>query len=395
MKWSVSYTGNNARDNKENFYRQPSCNCREAGAFTLDLEKRVDLVSRNAQEIVTREELRELLKSEARPRAYWGFESSGLMHIGMGLLCGYKIKDMVEVGFDFTIFLADWHSWINNKLDGNMDNIRLCGEYFKDCFTALGIKPETVRYLWTSDLAKGIEYWEKVVRIAKSASLQRTWRALPIMGRETNLTDMETAWVFYPCLQAADIFQMKLHVACASMDQRKAHMLARDVGEKLGWTKPVCVHTPLLVSLQGLQKTEKQFDENAEINIRIGSKMSKSVPEGCIFVHDSPEEIESKLKAAFCPPKQAEGNPVMEIAKLTIFSGEGGLTVPRPSKYGGPETFSSYESLEKTYVEGKLHPLDLKKGVADTLTEILGPVREYFRKHPKNLEKMKQIEVSR
>jgi tyrosyl-tRNA synthetase len=188
---------------------------------------------------------------------------------------------------------------------------------------------------------------------------------------------------------------MKLHVACASMDQRKAHMLARDAAEKLGWKKPVCIHTPLLVSLQGLQKTDKQFDENAEINIRIGSKMSKSVPEGCIFVHDSPEEIESKLKAAFCPPKQVEGNPVMEIAKLTVFPEKDHMTVTRPAKYGGSEIFGSYEDLEKTYVKGALHPLDLKKGVADSLIEILAPAREYFRKHPENLEKMKRLEISR
>ena len=361
----------------------------------MDLEHRVDLVTGNTQEVVTSEELRELLETEAKPKAYWGFEASGLMHIGMGLVCGSKIKDMVNAGFDFTIFLADWHSWINNKLGGNMENIRLCGEYFRECFTALGIKPQDVRYAWASDLAEEIEYWEKVVRIAKSASLQRTWRALPIMGRETSLTDMETAWVFYPCMQAADIFHQKLHVACASVDQRKAHMLARDAAEKLGWKKPVCVHTPLLVSLQGLQKIDKQFDENAEMNVRIGSKMSKSVPEGCIFVHDSPEEIEMKLRAAFCPPKQAEGNPVLEIAKLTVFPEREALTVTRLPKYGGPETFNSYEDLEKAYVKGNLHPLDLKKGVADALTEILSPVREYFRKHPKNLEKMKQIEVSR
>lgn len=361
----------------------------------MDSEKRIDLVTRNVQEVVTHEELRELLKYEARPRAYWGFELSGLMHIGMGLVCGSKIKDMVEAGFDYTIFLADWHSWINNKLGGNMDNIRICGEYFRDCFTALGIKPESVTYKWASDITRDVKYWENVIGIAKSASLQRTWRALPIMGRETGLMDMETAWVFYPCMQAADIFHMNLHVACASMDQRKAHMLARDAGEKLGWRKPVCMHTPLLVSLQGLQKTDKQFDENAEINVRIGSKMSKSVPEGCIFVHDSPEEIAAKLKAAFCPPKQAEGNPVLEMAKLTVFPEKMGLTVSRPPKYGGPVTFNTYEELETAYVKGDLHPLDLKKGVADALTEILSPVREYFQKHPKNLEKMKKIEVSR
>ncbi len=77
------------------------------------------------------------------------------MHIGMGLVCGRKIMDMVEAGFDYTIFLADWHSWINNKLGGVMENIHLCGEYFKQCFTAVGIEPKKVTYLWASDLAVG------------------------------------------------------------------------------------------------------------------------------------------------------------------------------------------------------------------------------------------------
>ena len=365
----------------------------------MDLEQRINLVTRNTQEVVTGDELRVLLETDTKPKAYWGFESSGLMHIGMGLVCGSKIKDMVKAGFDFTIFLADWHSWINNKLGGNMEKIHVCGEYFKECFTALGIKPESVRYAWASDLAKDGKYWEKVVRIAKNISLQRTWRALPILGRETNLTDMETAWVYYPSMQAADIFHMELNAACAGMDQRKAHMLARDVAEKLGWKKPVCIHTPLLMGLEGppqeSSKKDRQFDEDKNINMQISSKMSKSMPESCIFVHDEPKAIKTKINAAFCPPKQAEGNPVLEIAKCTIFTEKPSLMIPRSPKYGGPENFNKYEELEKAYVEGKLHPLDLKEGVAEALIEILSSVREYFSKHPKKLDEMRKIEITR
>ena len=365
----------------------------------MDLEQRINLVTRNTQEVVTGDELRVLLETDTKPKAYWGFESSGLMHIGMGLVCGSKIKDMLKAGFDFTIFLADWHSWINNKLGGNMEKIHICGEYFKECFTALGIKPESVRYAWASDLAKDGKYWEKVVRISKNVSLQRTWRALPILGRETNLTDMETAWIYYPSMQAADIFHMELNAACAGMDQRKAHMLARDVAEKLGWKKPVCIHTPLLMGLEEPPresgKKERQFDEDKNINQQISSKMSKSMPENCIFVHDEPKAIKTKIKAAFCPPKKVEGNPVLEIAKYTLFPEKTSLTIMRSPKYGGPETFNKYEELEKAYVEGKLHPLDLKNGVAEALIEILNPVREYFSRHPKKLDEMRKLEITR
>lgn len=361
----------------------------------MDLEHRLNLVTRNAEEVVTHRELRVLLETEAKPKAYWGFESSGLMHIGMGLVCGSKIKDMVNAGFDFTVFLADWHSWINNKLGGNMENIRACGEYFKECFTALGINPDSVRYLWASDIARDIEYWEKVIRVAKNSSVQRTWRALPIMGRETELTDMETAWVYYPCMQAADIFHMNLDVACAGMDQRKAHMLARDTAEKLRWKKPVCIHTHLLMGLQGPEKFEKRFDEDVNINLQISSKMSKSVPQTCLFIHDTPDDVEAKMQAAYCPPNQVEGNPVLELAKYVIFSEKRSLDIQRPTKYGGSESYETYDETEKAYVEGKIHPLDLKNGVAEALAEILKPVREHFHRHPQTLKNMMKIDVTR
>jgi tyrosyl-tRNA synthetase len=317
------------------------------------------------------------------------------MHVGIGLIPASKIKDMIKAGFEFVVFLADWHSWINNKLGGEMEDIRTCGEYFKECFTALGINPKSAQYLWTSDIAKNIEYWEKVIRIAKTASLQRTWRALPIMGREMSLTDIETAWIYYPCMQAADIFQMELDVACAGIDQRKAHMLARDAAEKLDWRKPICVHTPLLMGLQRPERGEGQFDEDAEINLQISSKMSKSQPEGCIFVHDSPEGIRKKIEAAYCPPKQVEENPILELARYAVFTEKKSLEIPRPAKYGRSETFGSYEELEKAYIKGKLHPLDLKNGVAEALIEILKPVREYFSSHSKNLQRMMELEITR
>ncbi len=361
----------------------------------MDIEEKLQLVTKNAEEVVTVDEMRSLLEEKKHPKAYWGFECSGLMHIGMGLICGFKIRDLVKAGFDFIIFLADWHSWINDKLGGDMEKIRACGEYFKDCFTAVGVKPDSVRYLWASDIAKDIEYWEKVIRIAKGVSLQRTWRALPIMGREMSMTDVQTAWVYYPCMQAADIFHMDLDVACASMDQRKAHMLARDVAERFSWKKPVCLHTPLLMGLQKPERREGQFDENASINLKIGSKMSKSIPESCIFIHDTLDEIKRKIMGAYCPPKQAEGNPVLELAKYVVFPEKGSLEVPRPRKYGGTETFESYRELEEAYVKGKLHPLDLKNGVAEALVETLSPVREYFRSHPETLEKMREIGITR
>ena len=360
------------------------------------MEEKLELITRNTVEVVTRSELAELLSSERHPHAYWGFECSGPMHIGMGLLCGQKMLDLVRAGFRLTILLADWHSWINNKLGGDMEKIRLVGEYFRECFEALGLKGPSVRFLWASDIVSDPEYWRKVIAIAKAATLRRIRRALPIMGRSLDAPDVETAWLFYPCMQAADIFELDVDLACAGIDQRKVHMLARDVAEKLGWKKPVCLHVPLLMGLTGPGRgLEGMFDEDEIVNRRIRSKMSKSIPEGCIFVHDEPEEIKAKMRGAFCPAKQVEDNPVLEHAKLIVFPALGRLDVDRPAKYGGPVSYDSYEELKTDFASGALHPLDLKNAIAEALSELLKPVRERLSRRPELLEEIKKLEITR
>jgi len=276
-----------------------------------------------------------------------------------------------------------------------MENIRTCGEYLKQCFTALGIPPKA-RYVWASDLTARPEYWEKVIRVGKSVNVNRIWRALPIMGREMNQNDLEAASTFYPCMQVADIFQMELDVACAGMDQRKAHALARDVADKLGWRKPTSLHTHLLPGLAGMKRMNTaRFDENQELNMEITSKMSKSVAESGLIVHDEPENIRKKLRSAYCPGKDTENNPVMEIARYVIFPWQGTITIERPNKYGGPITFAEVKELEQQYRIGKVHPLDLKNSVAEGLIKILEPVRDEFRQHPQLLRKIEQMDITR
>lgn len=360
----------------------------------MDSETRFELVSRNLQEVITKDELRNLLETNDHPRGYVGFEPSGIMHAGTGLIVGKKMRDYVDAGFHFIIYLAEWHGWINNKMGGIPENLAVAAEYFKDCFTALGLPEGDVEYLWASDIVDTKDYWEKVVRVMKATSLRRTLRAMPIMGRSADTVDVESSWALYPAMQTSDIFQMDLDCACAGMDQRKVHMLAREVAPKLGYKAPVCLHNPLL---PGLQQTtvEGSFDDDAGIDKSIKAKMSKSVEKGAIWVNDEPDTIREKYYEAFCPPKQVEGNPVLDHARMIVFPNLGALTIERQSKYGGDLSVESFEELAKTYEAGDLHPLDLKKGVAEAFIQALEPVREYFEKKPENLERMRQLTVTR
>ena len=80
------------------------------------IDRKIDLIRREpTEEIVTEEELRHLLLSKSNVRAYDGFEPSGLLHLGSGLLRAIKLQDFIDAGIHFILYIADWFAYLNNK----------------------------------------------------------------------------------------------------------------------------------------------------------------------------------------------------------------------------------------------------------------------------------------
>jgi len=347
----------------------------------MDLERRLELILRPpTEEVITLQDLRSLLEVNERPIAYDGFEPSGLAHLPFGILRSIKLQDMLEAGCRFKLLLADWHAMINNKMGGDLEKIKKVGEYLLEVWKAAGIDLSRVEVVWASDLVADPEYWKTVINVAKSVTIKRILRALPIMGRLVGEME-EAAQIFYPAMQVADIFHMEVDICQLGLDQRRANILARELAPKLGFKKPVAVHHHMLMGLQGPSKI-RGFEEDAKMDLQIASKMSKSIPETSIFVHDKTETIKKKIQKAYCPPKAVEDNPILDYAKHLVFRKFGKLRIDRPSKYGGPIDYHSYEDLERDYVAGKLHPADLKMGVAEALDQMIEPIRRHFEKDP-------------
>ena len=87
----------------------------------MDLERRLELISRDpTEEIVVKDELISLLKETKIPKHYIGIEISGLLHLGSLVLTGFKINDFLEAQIDASVFLADWHTYINDKAWGQL-----------------------------------------------------------------------------------------------------------------------------------------------------------------------------------------------------------------------------------------------------------------------------------
>jgi tyrosyl-tRNA synthetase len=329
----------------------------------------VKTITRNLEEVLTHDDLERLVESGTPLRHYIGFEISGKIHLGTGLVCMSKVKDFVDAGVHCTVFLADWHSWINDKLGGDPDTIKRIANFV----------------LGTDLYHNNDGYWATLIDVAKNTTLARMQRSITILGRREG-ESVDFAKLIYPPMQVADIFMLGVNIAHAGMDQRKAHVIARDVASKMrvsplrdaegAQIKPVCVHHPLLL---GLKKPAIWPPPEADLtDFWASMKMSKSDRNSALFVHDSVDDIRTKVRKAFCPPDSATFNPMLDWVRKLIFARDGEFHIARSEAHGGPIHFASADEVDEAYLSGKLHAADLKNGVADWLVDALEPARKVF-----------------
>ncbi|MFH0937156.1 MAG: tyrosine--tRNA ligase [Candidatus Daviesbacteria bacterium] len=359
-------------------------------------EDKFNLISRNLEEILTPEELRALIKSGSPLRHYIGFEISGKVHLGTGILTMMIIKDLQEAGIKTGVLLADWHTWLNKKLDGTLETAsKMAHAYFEEGLKAaalcVGADPNKIEFVLGSELYEknNLKYWATVIKVSKATTLARMMRSTTIMGRkEGEISD--AAMLIYPAMQSADIFIMGINLAHAGTDQRNVHVVARDVANELDHPKPVAIHHHLL---QGLSKPPVwPLPKENRVELLTGLKMSKSKPDSAVFIHDEPDEIRRKVNNAFCPEGEIEYNPILDWTKHLIFyEKDSELFIERPEKFGGNITYHSFSELEKDYGERELHPQDVKNAVAEWLIKKLEPARKYF-EDPKRKAALEEIE---
>src|SRR3989344_2630219 len=194
---------------------------------------------KNLAEVITEDELRERLASGEPLTHYIGFEISGYVHIGQGIMSALVIKDLQALGVKCTIWLADWHTAINYKLDGTKETAAKIGrgyftEAMKACLTAVGADAEAVEFRLATDwYAKNMmEYMELTMKVTKKTTRSRILRSIDIMGREQG-DDVEMSRILYPVMQVADVFYQNLDIVHAGTDQRKVYVIMRDVAKKL------------------------------------------------------------------------------------------------------------------------------------------------------------------
>jgi len=321
---------------------------------TTTVDSRFELIKRNTVEIIKEEELIKLIDEKKQPVVYCGYEPNGPMHLGHFVTI-LKLADFEKAGFKVKILLADVHAFLNRK--GTEEDIKREVENWRKTVKAIGLNVEVVL---GSSFQFSKEYELDVMRMAQDSTINRGLRSMQEIARDVENATISQLW--YPLMQIADIKYLDADVAQGGLEQRKIHMMGREMSKILKHNF-VCVHTPLITSLKGP-----------------GQKMSKSLPGSGISVVDSYDEIKKTVNGAYCLEGDISDNPVLQITKLIIFPKLFEVNIKRPAKFGGDISYESYEALEKDFAAKKLHPMDLKNAVTECLEQIIKPIRDGWKK---------------
>ncbi|KAG1669515.1 hypothetical protein FOA52_015682 [Chlamydomonas sp. UWO 241] len=341
----------------------------------LSQEERYELCRSVGEECQSEDELRRLM-NKPTIIAYDGFEPSGRMHIAQGVMKAINVNKLTKTGVHFKFWVADWFAQLNNKMGGDLNKIQTVGKYMVEVWKSVGMDTTNVEFLSSSEEInkRPDEYWTLVMDIARKSTLNRIIRCSQIMGRnETD--DLSAAQIFYPCMQCADIFFLKADICQLGMDQRKVNMLAREYCDQIKRKlKPVILSHRMMPGLLEGQE-----------------KMSKSDPNSAIFMEDTEQEVNTKIKKAYCPPTVVESNPCVEYIKYIIFPWFNKFSVSRPDDKGGNKEYTDIDVLIEDYKSGALHPSDLKPALCKHLNEILQPVRDHFENNVEAKDLLKKV----
>ncbi|MFB6141817.1 MAG: tyrosine--tRNA ligase [Halorientalis sp.] len=331
----------------------------------MDTAERTRLVTRYTEEVVTEEELADLLDGDAS--AYIGYAPTGEMHIGHFTTIR-KLADFQRAGVDVTVLVADLHAHLDSE-KSPWDLLEARSEYYevaiRGMLDAAGGDPEAVEFVRGREFQLDEEYTLELYRMAAETTLSRARRAASEVVRETE--NPALGGLLYPLMQSLDVKALDADIAYGGIDQRGIYMLGREILPDHGGEAPVCVFAPLLSGLSG-------------------GKMSASEAASKVNLTDDREAVAEKIDGAYCPKGEVEDNGVLEYVRFLVFPvlAERGdpFVVERPDEYGGDVTFETYDELEAAFVAEELHPADLKAAAGDYIADVVAPVRERLTDRP-------------
>ncbi|CAF3831714.1 unnamed protein product [Rotaria sp. Silwood1] len=325
---------------------------------SLSIDEKHALITRNLQEVIGDDRLRKILE-ERDLRLYWGTATTGRPHIGY-FVPMTKIADFLHAGCEVTILFADLHAYLDN-MKAPWELLAHRTVYYEHIIKAMlksiGVPLEKLKFIRGTDFQLSREYTLDVYRLSSLITEHDAKKAGAEVVKQVDSPLL--SGLLYPGLQALDEEYLKVDVQFGGVDQRKIFTFAEENLPKLGYAKRIHLMNPMVAGLTG-------------------GKMSASEESSKIDLLDTTENVEKKVRKAFCEPGNIDRNGVLGFCKSVIFPLLKNKVVKRSAEHDGPMSFSNYEQLEQSFLKHEIHPVDLKNAATTYLEQLLEPIRKEF-----------------
>ena len=280
-----------------------------------------------------------------------GIQPSGDLHLGNYL---GAIKNWAELSdqFDCYWFMADLHTITVRQEPAELRRRTLTQIA---TYIACGLDPEKNTLFVQSHVHQHAELgWV----LACHTMFGELSRMTQFKDKSAKHADNINAGLFtYPCLMAADILLYQPDFVPVGEDQKQHVEIGRDVANRFNHVYGDVFKVPEpYIPKAGARVMSLNQPE---------TKMSKSIPEGCVFLLEKPEDIMRKFKRAVTDS---------DTERCVRYDRENKPGVSNLMSIYSAVTGKSYEEIEAEF-EGKGYGA-FKPVVGETVVELLRPIRE-------------------
>ena len=311
-----------------------------------------------------------------------GDRPTGKLHIGHYV---GSLRRRVELqnagGFDkIYIMIADAQALTDNadnpeKIRHNIMNVMLD-------YLAAGLDPEKVTIFIQSGVPQLAELAFYYMNLVSVSRVQRN----PTVKTEIKMRNFEESiplgFFCYPVSQAADITLFHGTVVPAGEDQKPMIELTNEIVRRFN-------------SIYGevFEETQILLPDNAVCMRLPGTdgkaKMSKSLG-NCIYLSDSAEEVEKKVKSMYTDPLHLRLQDPGHLEGNAVFTYLDAFCRPEHFAMYLPE-YANLDELKEHYTRGGLGDMKCKMFLLKIMQEFLTPIRERRAMWEQRLPKVREI----
>lgn len=299
-----------------------------------------------------------------RRRVLTGMRTTGKLHLGHYVGALQEWKDIQDGGKHEAFFLL-----ANvQALTTHSDNPGMLSESVNEVvldWMSVGLNPysEKTHFVLQSHLSEKYELFSLLMMVAKHGEVMRNPTLKTELEKQSNAT---MGFMAYPVDEAADI------LIVSATPPRKGDELLVPAGED---------QYPLLELTREIARRfnsqyGKVFVEPTGKTGRIGrlvgpdgqEKMGKSLG-NAIYLSDTPEAVNSKVKKMYTDPKRLRSTDPGETDRNPVF-------VYLRAFASKPEDISQVAQLTEEYQRGRVGDVQVKAVLARVLNELLDPIRD-------------------